>query len=205
MNPGRLRARLSCHTIHCTKRMERESFPRKAMTPMQENQSRMTKPILYAGLLGGLLGGVASFAASRVITPVAPAKQDQNLPPVPAIEARGVAESLIAKLRTGQYADFVEAVKQVMIFVNEKEFEMFRQRFEESRALYHGVYGQPTGDFELIGESSLRPELVRFVYLEKFQRGAVAWFFVLHHDQEKWRLNGIVWNKDLIHTFPGGA
>jgi hypothetical protein len=176
-----------------------------ATVPPQENHSRLAKPILYAGLLGGLLGGIASFTASRVITPVAPSKQDQNLSPVPSSDARGVAEASIAKLRAGQYADFVEAVKQGMIFVNDKEFELFRQRFEESRVIYHSVYGQPTGEFVLISETSLRPELVRLIYLEKFQRGAVAWFFVLHHDQEKWRLNGIVWNKDLINIFPGGA
>ena len=49
----------------------------------------------------------------------------------------------------------------------------------------------------------LRPDLVRYVYIERFERGSLVWLFVVYRTKDGWRLNTISWNPDLIHAFPG--
>lgn len=155
-----------------------------------------TKPILIAGVLGGLLGGVVSFAATRWLKPAEPTKAE-----VPA-EARQVAQGFGAKLKAGKYDDFLTDVKSAMVFDGENDFRAFQKSFEESRNLFPKVYGTPLGELELVRETALTPNLVRFVYLEKFPRGALAWVFILYKDAERWQLNYLTWNKSLGGIFP---
>jgi hypothetical protein len=162
---------------------------------MPDNQSRMTRPILIAGLLGGLLGGVVSFAASRLITP-APAKQELP-PPVQATEAREVADAFIAKLKVGKTDEFVQDVKAGITFMSEQEFAQFKSDFTESRKVIPQVLGRATGEFELVRETALSPSLVRLIYLEKYERGGVAWSFTLYRTQDGWRVDDVSWNRKL--------
>jgi hypothetical protein len=169
-------------------------------------ESRMTRSILLAGLFGGLLGGGGVFAAVRLAgaTPDQ-AKAEQPQASAAPAEARGVAEAFLAKLKDMKYQEFVGDVKEGMTFLNEPEFEAFKKAFLDSRTQCHGVYGKLTGEYELVRETAPRPELVRFVYLEKFERGAVAWSFVLYRTKEGWRLNDVRFNINLLHAFPGSA
>jgi hypothetical protein len=165
----------------------------------------MMRPILLAGLLGGLLGGAAAFVAVRLIgTAADPAKAETPQTFTASAEVRGVAEAFLGKLKAMKYDEFIGDVKQGMTFLNETEFEAFKKAFLESRLLCHNVYGQLTGEYELLREVALRPELVRLVYLEKFDRGAVAWSFILYQTRQGWRLNDVRFNINLIHAFPGG-
>ncbi len=167
----------------------------------------MTKSVLMAGVLGGVLGGLGAYLAVLWLKPVEAAPTNAGVatrePASP--EARAVAEAFVSKLRTGKYDEFALDVKLGMSALPDKEFAVFKQKFEEALLLAHGVYGTPTGEVELIGETALTPNLARFVYLQKFPRGAMVWFFVLYNTPEGWRLNGIVFNKDLIHAFPSGS
>ena len=170
----------------------------------------MARAIVLAGLLGGLLGGAAAFAAMHFLNiPGASARTDQTdqtgQPTAAPSEARAVAEAFLNKLKEKQYKAFIADAKAGLIFPDKTGSEAFEKTFLASRADFHNVYGKQTGEYELIRETVLRPDLVRLVYLEKFERGAVAWLFVLYKTQHGWRLNSLVWNRDLLLAFPAGS
>jgi hypothetical protein len=166
----------------------------------------MTKPILLAGVLGGLLGGVCSFAVGRLTKTPPPEKPNLTLgtiavPP----DARNKTETYVDKIRQMKYDEFVNDLKTGMIFMSDKEFADFKQSFEVFRTVVHGVYGTPTGEVTLLHETALTQDLVRFVYLQQFPRGAIVWTFVLYRSKDGWGLNRVLWNRDLLLAFPGSS
>ena len=163
----------------------------------------MTRPILIAGLLGGLLGGVVSFTASRLISP-APAKQETTPPPPPQpTEAREVADAFVAKLKAGKIDEFIQDVRLGITFMGDDEYAKFRTDLTESRRVVPQILGRASGEFELVKETPLTPSLVRVVYLEKFERGGVAWYFTLYHGKDGWRVDDVSWNRKLGLVFSG--
>lgn len=154
--------------------------------------SRMTRAILIAGVFGGILGGVVSFAASRLIKPIEPVKADP--PPTPA---REVAEAYISKLRSGKNDEFITDVRTGMALITEQEFAAFKQEFSDSRNRFSVMFGSRTGEYELVRESIISPSLARVIFLEKYERGGVLWFFVVYQCKDGWRLAGVSWNEKL--------
>ena len=165
----------------------------------------MTRPVLLAGVCGGLLGGAAAFVAGRLFPPNPPVDQAQSpaAQAATAPEARQVVEAFLGRLRDMKYNEFVEDVKAGRTFMSDTEFEAFKKSFLDSRVVYHGAFGKSLGEYDLIRETVLRPDLVRYVYVEKFERGFLVWLFVVYRTKDGWRLNTISWNPDLIHAFAG--
>ena len=157
-----------------------------------------TKPILVAGLLGGVLGGVGSLGVTRWMKPATPAKTEVGGP----AEAKQIAESYIGKLKEGKYEEFKADVKAGLDFTSEAVSQAYNKDFDEARRVYPGASGSPTGEFDLLRETALAPDLARFVYLEKFQRGSLLWIIVVYRTPERWRINAIAWKPELILAFP---
>jgi hypothetical protein len=178
---------------------------------MSETQSRMTtegtrshltRPILIAGLLGGLLGGVVSFAADRLIKPAVPA-------PIPTAnekateEARHVVEAFLALIKAEKEKkdEFTKQVKNSYTFMNDDLFKIYKQDFDTSRIVYPGHFGTPLYEFELLRETALSPDLIQFVYLEKFDHGVVIWRFVMYRGKESWRITNLIWSHEGREAF----
>jgi hypothetical protein len=162
----------------------------------------MTRPILIAGLLGGLLGGVVSSAASRWVIPTRAATADAKPRiPIPQ-EARTAVEWYTAKLEALQYDEFASEIRRGVKAVPKDQLETFLKEFQQSRQTYHGAFGNHIAPFELIRETAVSPDLVQFVYLEKFEATSVAWFFVFYQTKEGWRLVRVIWKEDLLIAFP---
>ena len=145
----------------------------------------MTRSVMIAGILGGLLGGAASFAANRFIKPVEPVKSDVDLT---TGEARDVADAFVARLKSAQFEEFARDAKANATFTPDPEYAAFKKKLLDSRILYTKQLGPSSGDFELLRATTLSPSLVRFVYLEKFEKGGVWWMFVLYHGKDSWKL-----------------
>jgi len=170
---------------------------------MSDQRSGMTRPILLAGLLGGLLGGGASFIANRTISPV-PAAKSETRPPTPSTEeARQVAESFLGSVRDGKQDQLAADVKNGVWLISEQEFASFLGQFNADRARFAKQYGESSHQYELVREVMLSPSLVRFIYLEKYQRDGVLWFLVLYHTMDGWRLVGVTWKEKLAVAVSG--
>ncbi|HSQ58537.1 MAG TPA: hypothetical protein VLM40_22645, partial [Gemmata sp.] len=166
-----------------------------------------SRPVLFAGVLGGLLGGLFAFAAGRMIG--GPMQEPANAQPVSqnssSPEARAVLDSFLGKLKDLKDEEFINDVKVGMTFRDASEFEAFKKAFKDSRILFFSMFGQRKGNFDVVRETALLPELVRYVCIEHFEGGAVAWVFILYKTTEGWRVNAILWNKELMLAFPGGS
>jgi hypothetical protein len=163
----------------------------------------MTRPILIAGLLGGLLGGVAAFAANRWIVPThaATAEAKPHIP-IPK-EARTAVEWYIAKLEAMQYNEFAAEVRRGMVKILPQErVDKVLKEFQQSREEIHRTLGNHTAPFELIRETAVSNELIRFVYLEKFEDNVVVWAFVVYQTKDGWRLVRFAWDPEVLNAFP---
>ena len=162
-----------------------------------------TKPIFLAGLLGGLLGGVFAFAAIRTVTPVPPAKPEATTSSESVDDARAVTEVFMTSVRDGKIDNLAAAVKNGAWLITDQEYAEFLGQFNGDRARFAKQYGGPAGQFELVREVKLSPSLVRFIYLEKYQRDGLLWFFVVYHTMDGWRLVGVTWKEKLAVSVPG--
>jgi len=162
----------------------------------------MTKPILVAGLLGGLLGGVFSYTASRWVKPVDAPKTIGTVH-IDSTEAHKVAEAFVAKLKAGNFDEFALDAREASAAVTDETFTGFKAKLAKDRQLYNGLYGASSGEFELLRETALSPSVVRFAYLEKFDRGGVIWFFILYRGKDTWKLSFVDWSDKLALAFSG--
>jgi hypothetical protein len=161
----------------------------------------MTRPVLLAGVVGGLLGGVAALVAGRMFPP--PAAQDQPAAgrPEARSEAREVVELFVDKLRAGKFDEFALDAKMGSPTLTDAELVKFKARLSEFRTVTTQTLGRSSGQFELLRETALSPSLVRFVYLEKLERGGVWWLLVLYRGKENWTLAWVDWGANLQRLF----
>jgi hypothetical protein len=153
--------------------------------------------VIIAGLLGGLLGGGGAYAAMRM----SPGKGHESQAADPA--AKEIPESLMGKLKANDADGFAVAARGSMFNVPDVEFAQFKAALLEFRQKTAAAYGKPTGEYELIREQSAGPAVARLIYLEKFEKGGVAWHFQMYHGSDGWKLASVNWDHTLNFAFAG--
>jgi hypothetical protein len=150
----------------------------------------VTRSVLFAGLLGGLLGAVVSFALSRSLSPApkpgepAPAQVAPTAPP----EARKFADEVMVKMQTGKDDEVLAMLRRAFLELSDEQFARdVRGAYLASRA--SKPYGPSLG-VELVRETAVAPDAVRFAYLERFARGCVVWVVVCYNSPDGWQLAG---------------
>ena len=162
----------------------------------------MTRPILLAGLLGGLLGGAGAFVVARLLPP-STVTELHSLPGKAETrsDAREVAELFVNKLRAQKYDEFALDAKMGSPILTDADLVKFKARLQEFRTVATQSFGQSSGEFELLRETALSPSLVRFVYLEKLERGGVWWLLVLYRGKDTWTLAWVDWGANVQRLF----
>jgi hypothetical protein len=156
--------------------------------------------VIIAGLLGGLIGGGGAFAAVRW----APSKSSTAQAQMAADPgAKAIPESLMGKLQANDPDGFAADARSSMHVIPEPEFAAFKASLIEFRQWATNAYGKPLGQCELIREQAAGPDVVRVIYLEKFEKGGVAWYFHLYHGAEGWKLASVNWDRTLTFAFAG--
>ncbi|MBY0514281.1 MAG: hypothetical protein K2P78_10265 [Gemmataceae bacterium] len=153
--------------------------------------------VIIAGLLGGLLGGGAAYTAMRLT----PGRLHEVQAADP--EARLIPESLMAKLKANDPDGFAAAARGSMFTVTDQEFVAFKAALIEFRQKTAAAYGKPTGECELIREQAAGPDVARLIYLEKFEKGGVAWHFQMYHGKDGWKLATVNWDHTMMCAFTG--
>jgi hypothetical protein len=172
-------------------------------TTTESATSRLARPILIAGLLGGLLGGMASFAASRLIKPAKPVVE-LTAKERATEEARHIVEAFLAMLKEGKSEKNDEFMIQVQLahtFLPNEQFKPFKEKFDNTRKLFPQVLGPSLHEFELLKEAASSTDLVAFVYLEKYERGAVVWKFVMYRGNDQWRVAYLDYSENSHDAF----
>jgi hypothetical protein len=92
-------------------------------------------------------------------------------------------------------------VNLVWNYHSAEDFKKIKESFKESRIIYQKVFGDPLNEFEILQEIPLNPNLIQFVYLEKYAYGAVIWKFVMYNVKDQWRISYLNWFDDSIKAF----
>lgn len=153
--------------------------------------------VIIAGLVAGLLGGGVVLGVGRLM----PAKPAGSSPA--ADEAKAIPESLIGKLKGNDLEGFAAAARGNMYTIPDPEFAAFKAALIEFRQRTAAAYGKPTGVCELIREQSAGPDVARVIYLEKFEKGGVAWYFQMYKGADGWKLASVNWDHTLNFAFAG--
>ncbi|HJZ59767.1 MAG TPA: hypothetical protein VKE74_32800 [Gemmataceae bacterium] len=153
--------------------------------------------VMIAGLLGGLLGGVVSYTAGRLAPARSPAAS------IPNAEAKAIPEGLMAKLKANDMDGFATAARGNMYTIPDTEFAAFKTALTEFRQRTTTAFGKSLGECELIREQSAGPDVARMIYLEKFEKGGVAWYFQLYRGSDGWKLASVNWDHTLNFAFAG--
>ncbi|HEV3384588.1 MAG TPA: hypothetical protein VG097_07220 [Gemmata sp.] len=159
----------------------------------------LRKPILIAGLLGGFLGGFLSIVGTRFIKPAV----SVPLPTAKEIateEARQVVEAFLDILKAGKYDEFMEQAKRGYNYIPES-FAESKRNFDNSRIAYKGIFGPSLQQFDLLSQTAASPSLIQFLYLEKFEHGAVVWKFIMYRAKDNWRISYLNWYHDTFKAF----
>ncbi|MCS6864237.1 MAG: hypothetical protein RMJ56_07795 [Gemmataceae bacterium] len=142
----------------------------------------MSRTVWLAGLLGGVVGALFSLVLARVF----PAPAASPAPPPPS-GARVFADEVVQLLKTGRYDEFFTILRPGFSELPDDEFQKLRDGVLATRQQFVTSYGA-AGELEFCRETSISPALVRLTYLEKYQRGCVAWVIVVYDAPSGWQV-----------------
>ncbi len=154
--------------------------------------------VILAGVLGGLAGGAICGGMFGMF-----GRGASTATAAPDAGARTIPESLIAKIKTNELDAFATAARSSMYTIPDEEFASFKSNLNEFRAQAAKSYGKSLGEFELIREQSAGPAVARLIFLEKFEKGGVAWYFQMYRGTDGWKLASVHWDRTLNFAFTG--
>lgn len=148
----------------------------------------MTKPVLLAGLVGGVVGAIVCFALLRTFTPVAKSASQTSTISQASPEARVFADDIVAKLKADKDDEVVGLMRLAFLEMTDQQFDEVRNSFLATRA--STPYGRSLG-IDFAREYAINKDLARFVYLERFADGCVAWIITCYNGAKGWQLVGL--------------
>ena len=154
--------------------------------------------VIIAGLLGGLAGGAVVGGIFGLF-----GRGAAYASAAPDASAKAIPEALMNKIKAGDMESFASASRGYMYTIPDAEFAVFRANLNDFREQCAKSYGKSLGEFELIREQSAGPTAGRLIYLEKFEKGGVAWYFQMYHSTDGWKLASVHWDRTLNLAFTG--
>jgi hypothetical protein len=145
-------------------------------------ENGVSRTVWWAGFFGGVMGAVLSFVLARVL----PAPAANGSPPPPS-GARVFADEVVQLLKTGKYDEFFGLLRPGFGDLPDDDFKKLREGVLATRQQFITNYGE-AGELEFCRETSISPALVRLTYLEKYQRGCVAWVIVVYDSPTGWQV-----------------
>lgn len=161
-----------------------------------------------AGAAGGLCGAILALLVNRWLPP-AGSSAPSPLPSPQVAEvlvdegAKQFVERCLSHIKNHRLEEFAQEAKQSRAVVTEDDLKKFLERLRRDRELSLQSFGPPLGEYELLRVTAPSPSVVRFLYLERFERGAVWWVFVLYRTPERWQMAWVDWGGNLAMLFAG--
>jgi hypothetical protein len=160
-----------------------------------------------AGAVGGLCGAVLALVVNRwlppAVPPPSPAPAPQEAETLVDEGAKQFVQRCLSHIKNHRLEEFAQEAKQSRAVVAEEDLKKFLERLQRDRELSLRSFGPPLGEYELLRVTAPSPSLVRFIYLERFERGAVWWVFVLYRTPERWQMAWVDWGANLAILFAG--
>lgn len=134
---------------------------------------------LMTGLLAAWLGSTG-LTTAMTVPPAQPARQlaDQAMNQVKQNDMDAAYATLMPHLTWAQGVEHLLSARD--------------QAKKMREALSH--HDAPMGEIEFLNRETVGHSLVRFVYLEKWERTAMVWKFTFYRGREGWTLYAVDWS-----------
>jgi hypothetical protein len=124
---------------------------------------------------------------------------DQEFRPGNPSSDANVAASLARKgieaIKDGGVSDLLDVVTESERTVISMDRDAFEAKFNALHRQATSALGKPLGEFDLIRTDVLGDSLVRFVYLERYEFGAIVWKFSFYDVSGQWMWFGLGLNE----------
>lgn len=80
------------------------------------------------------------------------------------------------------------------------EFSMVQVQSVKQMGLVKPRFGKCVG-YEFVKEQSVNDTVLRFVYIQKFERHILRWRFVFYKPEKEWLLNTFFWDDQIEELF----
>jgi len=168
-----------------------------------------SKAWVKGGVAGGVCGALVTLLVGRWLIPVAAPPAPTTAAPAPATQvvvdeaAKQFVERCLSHIKNQQLEELAQEARQSRAVVRDEDLRKFLERLRADRELSLRSFGRPLGEYELLRVTAPSPSVLRFIYLERFERGAVWWMFVLYRTPERWQMAWVDWGGNLALLFAG--
>jgi hypothetical protein len=93
------------------------------------------------------------------------------------------------------------AVLREQLAANDWDLRALENLLRHQRELASTNLGTPVGEVELVRIEPIGKSLVRFTYLEKWERSGMIWRLTLYRPRDGWRLSQLAWDDKPWEAF----
>jgi hypothetical protein len=107
--------------------------------------------------------------------------------------ARQLADEAMAKLKESDIPGMAAVVSRMGSGQETKAAE-FQSVYSGMRNIIEVRCGNPLGEVEFIRKEAVGRSLVRYIYVEKFERSVMVWRISFYRSPQGWILRGLNWD-----------
>ena len=113
--------------------------------------------------------------------------------------AVALAEKVVQKASTGDVRGGLEIARPYLATPS-SQFDVLLGQLEMQAPVQAAQYGKSIG-YELLRNDTVGDSLIRIVYIQKFERHAVAWIFYFYKPKNDWLLTELSYSDALSSAF----
>ena len=118
-------------------------------------------------------------------------------------EARKLCDEIMRSIGTGDYKTAFDTAA-LHWPMSKEEVDAMRAQTGEQLGMASRRFGDLIGT-EFVTTEEAGRSLVRYVYLQKFQKHATRWMIVFYRPRDAWLINVMVWDDQLHSLFDGAG
>lgn len=116
-------------------------------------------------------------------------------------ETKRLSDDFMKKISSGQIAPAFELIRPYFP-LPDNEFAVTLERTVKQLATVSEQYGRPAG-YELVKEEIVGSSLIKYTYLQKYEKNALRWSLLFYGPEGRWQINNLNWDSKIRKLFPG--
>lgn len=116
-------------------------------------------------------------------------------------ETKRLSDDFMKKISDGQIGPAFESIRPYFP-LPDNEFAVTLDKTVKQLATISVQYGRPAG-YELVKEEMVGTSLVKYTYLQKFEKNALRWSLLFYGPGNRWQINNLNWDSKIRKLFPG--
>ena len=114
--------------------------------------------------------------------------------------ARALVDQAVAKVRAGDVVAAFDVLAPAWPIPN-NEIDAVKDQTQRQRRMIGQRFGKPLG-IDFVRRETAGDRLVQFIFIERFENHAIAWYFILYRPDDQWQVDMVFWNDQVSKLFP---